>query len=321
MMLRSLKTRMIIFTVGFFLLLAPATAYFSLGYFKQQFRETISRQQSMMVERIASDLDQRISVIQNALVRVAERDVTPAAVAPPAAAERFLDRQAALRSLFDNGIFLFSADGRIISETNVKPPRTGVDYSYRDYLKETISTRKPCISDPFVSSQLHGHPTVMFTAPVFDGGRLIAILAGSIDLLNANFLGSLADTRIGTSGYFGLFAADRTVIIHPDRSRILKAVPYGANPLFDKAVAGSDVAGETVNSRGIPLLSAYRHLKRVTWILAGNYSLQEAFAPVRAAERSAWAIIILGGIFTATVVWFGMGRFLWSASGPYRPHP
>ena len=95
------------------------------------------------------------------------------------------------------------------------------------------------------------------------------------------FLGHLADTRIGSSGYRYLFASDRTLIVHPDRSRILKKdVPPGTNPMFDRAVAGFQGSGVTVNSRGLKVLASFKRLESAPWILAANFPCEEAYASI-----------------------------------------
>ena len=89
----------------------------------------------------------------------------------------------------------------------------------------------PQISEPFFSTQDNRRPVVMFTRPVFGkDDQIIAILAGNIDLLNNNFLGQLAEVRLGKNGYLYLYKQERALIVHPDRRRILKQdVPLGVN--------------------------------------------------------------------------------------------
>ncbi len=113
----------------------------------------------------------------------------------------------------------------------------------------------------------------MFTAPISDrDGSLLAVLGGSVDLTASSFLGRLADIKIGKTGYLFLFSSDRLMVLHPDKNRIMKNdIPTGANRLLDKAIEGFEGTGETVNSRGLPHLSSFKHLKTKNWILGANY--------------------------------------------------
>jgi PAS domain S-box-containing protein len=109
-----------------------------------------------------------------------------------------------------------------------------------------------------------------------------------------NFLGKLATVKIGTNGYFYLYNSARTIIVHPDRNRILKQdVPVGANRLFDLALQGFEGTGETVNSRGLHLLSTFKRLQTTNWIFAANYPQSEAYAPI---YRVKWYLLVLFSI-------------------------
>ena len=68
----------------------------------------------------------------------------------------------------------------------------------------------------------------MFTAPLFDSkGKITGILGGSIDLMRDNFLGRIGTVKIGETGYLYLTATDRTLIMHPDKKRILTKQTLG----------------------------------------------------------------------------------------------
>jgi PAS domain S-box-containing protein len=307
----SLKTKMSLVVSLLMAGLLSILALIALAYFEQQFKETISRQQFTMVSAMADGIDDKIRSAQGELIAVAGT-ITPEIIARPDKGQQFLANRPDTSLIFDNGVFLFSATGRLQSGTVLEPHMAGTDYSYRDYIKKTVSTGRPQISEPFFSTQKHRHPIVMFTAPVFDReGRITAILAGSMDLMKDNFLGRLANVKLGENGYLYLYDTSRTMIVHPDRTRILKQdVPVGANRLFDRAIAGGDVTGETVTSRGAQTISSFRRLSTTNWILAANYPRSEAYTPVDKARRCllvALAAVVLVSILT---VWFFMGHLI-----------
>jgi two-component system cell cycle sensor histidine kinase/response regulator CckA len=302
----SLKTKMSLavslLMTGVLLLLA----FSAFWYFERQFKDTISRQQFTLVSAMAQEIDSKILNAQKELTAVAE-SATSNLAGDHRQARRFLDAQAGSRTVFDNGIVIFSPDGRFIAASPDEPRLEGGDYSFRDYIKNTIATGKPQISVPFFSTQTHHHPIIMFTAPFFDaGGKMTGILAGGLDLMRDNFLGKLATIRIGENGYLYLYSTDRTMIVHPDRARILRRdVPPGVNRLFDRAIEGFEGSGETVNSRGLHAVSSFKHLKSTNWMLAANFPQSEAYAPI---YRARWyllaALIIVPCLSILTVWWF-----------------
>ncbi|HIJ88112.1 MAG TPA: PAS domain S-box protein [Desulfuromonadales bacterium] len=247
------------------------------GYLK----ESISSQQDQIVSNSAEEIDRELVAAQKPLLALANK-LPVTLLANPDESLAFLLERTESTGYFDNGMFLFDANGRIIAELPLGTSRTGQDFSFRDYLKITFTTKKPHISDPYISSQSHHHPAIMLTAPIFDqNGAVAAVLCGSIDLIGNNFLGGINRRRIGRTGYQFLFDLKRTMIVHPDKSRIMKQdIPPGANRLLDRALTGFEGTEETVNSRGLKTLATFKRLKAKEWIVGGNFPLAEAYQPI-----------------------------------------
>jgi signal transduction histidine kinase len=103
-----------------------------------------------------------------------------------------------------------------------------------------------------------------------------------VDLLSEGGLFEIIrDVHIGSTGYLYLFAPDRTMIMHPDLSRVMKKdVLPGANVFFDKALEGFEGSGETLNSKGVANLASFKRLQTTGWLLAANYPVLEVFEPI-----------------------------------------
>lgn len=296
----SITFRMTVAVCVFVVLFQSLLAVLALVYFKRELQQAITDQQFTMLTVISQNIDQKLRSSQKILVDVSGH-VTPEIIRDSDAAQRFLDIRPGTKSTFDNGLFLFSRQGRIIAESPFRPDRRGRDISFRDYYKKTMATGQPVISEPYVSTHTPGVPAVIFTAPLKDrDGRITAILAGSLNLLHNNFLGELAGTRIASSGYLYLLTRGRTMIMHPDKSWIMQPVaPPGANPLLDRALQGFEGSGESVNSRGGRALTSFKHLHAADWIIAANYPLDEAYAPIQRARSYLALALIIG---TAVII-------------------
>ena len=307
----SLKTKITLLVALPVLTALTGLGLFSFRYYEAHFKAIIGQQQFTLVSQAAAQIDGQIATARETIVHAAA-SLPPEVTRDSDQAQAFLDSHLGLaaHTLFDNGIFLFSADGRMIAETPFIPGRRGKDYAFRDYFRRTVAARAPIISAPYFSSQPHHHPAINFTAPVLDaGGRLVAVLAGSLDLTRDNVLGHLAKIHFGHTGYLYLYNSDRLMIMHPDASRILqKDVPPGANRLFDRALEGFTGSGETVNSRGIPMLASFSRLQNVDWILAANYPIEEAYAPLLRARRYILSVLLLALLISTAAVWLLMRR-------------
>ena len=305
----SLKNKMASTVCLLLLVTLSLAAILSLRFYSQELKATIARQQFSLVSEIARNIDLQISTGQEIITRTAA-GIAPEIAADPERIQLFLDQRLgeASKLFFDNGIFFFSPAGILLAEYPFKPDRRGKDYAFRDYFQQTVSSDRPQVSAPYISSQTHHHPAINFTAPVFDGsGTLSGVIAGSVDLTKDNFLGGLNNVTIGSSGYLYLFNRDRLMIMHPDPTRIMqKDVPPGANLLFDRAIAGFEGTEETINSRGIRMLTSFKPLATTDWILAANYPAREAFAPIASSHRysAIGLLILLAG--STLVVWLVM---------------
>jgi len=274
------------------LLVALVLSFMTFGtswYLEEQFRTTIYSQQAAMVATMANEIDTKLRTTQQQLVALAQT-VTPEVVASRGQAQRFLDGHPDALAVFDGGTLLFSPGGELLAVTPLERRLIGRNYAFRDYYQRATRTGKPVISDPFVTTQHNGHPTVMFVAPVFDPkGRLIGVLGGMTDLFKDNYLGSLANARFGQHGYLSLFDRQRTVVVHSDRRKILqKDGAPGSNHLQEAALKGFEGTDETVDAQGRHVLSSFKRLSAVDWILSSNYLKSEAYAPL---YRAKWYLL------------------------------
>jgi two-component system NtrC family sensor kinase len=303
MILSSIKFKMTlaVFLLTFSLMLVTATT--SLFFFEKSFKQNLRHQQFALLNAVATQIDERIFDALVALDTSADA-ITPAMLARPEKAQDFLDSRKDRLNFFDNGLLLFSKSGRLLAATPRELNLIGKDYSFRDYFKETVATGKICVSAPFASIQKTSHPIVMFTTPVYDAGnKMVAVLGGSVDLSKQHYLRSMAATKLGQKGYFSLYDATRTVLMHPDRSRLLMKDPAGANDLLAKALTGFEGTEETSARNHTPVLRSVKMLKSTGWVLAASYPLDDAYGPLRTFREDFLGGSLAAALFSLLVVW------------------
>lgn len=308
---RTIKFKLLAAIIPAFALFGFITVGLVSNSVQSSFRKDLERNQLNLVTLIASKLDDQLESYHKSLIGFAAT-IPFSALGSPAALEELLDGRPTLRQMFDNNILIFTPEGRLVAETGQRPSRSGTDFSFRDYIRETRAQRKPYISAPFESKLPHRPPVLMFTAPIIDPqGVLRAIVGGSINLLRPNLLGRLAGARIGENGYFYLSTAERLMVMHPDRTRLLKEVgPPGQDPLYDRSIRGFEGAGETTAPDGTLLVAAYKRLRTVNWILAAQQPAAEAYAAVNKARLLAWAIAVAAVALLALLTYLAASRLL-----------
>ena len=305
----SLKTKMALAVSLLFLVLIVLLAWGALSFQEQALKKAISRQQFSLVSSLAASIDDKLGLAHNALITAARR-IPPEALLDGELAQGFLDARISLYSVFDNGLFLISSAGKLIADSPFLPDRRGLDMTSFEFFQRTIATGRPYISAPYTSVRAPGHPAIFLSAPIVDdNGKVIALLGGSFDLWGSNFLKDLSATRYGDVEFFSLTDRDRTIIVHPDRSKILtKKLPPESDPLYEKALGGFEGSGETVTAQGERIIASVRHLRATGWILTAGSHAAEAYAPLETTRRYFLLATLAITIVVLTITWLLMKR-------------
>ena len=302
----SLKSKLVLSFSGLVMVLLALVMGWGYFYFSNLFKESLAQQQYTMVSALATEIDTDLARALEVLKRIAA-DLANENLNDSERIQKFLNNHDESLLIFDSGLKFFSPRGQLKALLPFQKELVGKDYSQRNYLQAALNNLAPQISAPYSSSQENSHPLLTFTVPLLGkNGEALGIMSGTLDLLNNNFLGKLGNTHIGKNGYLYLYDQERTIIVHPDSSRILQRdVPVGVNRLFDLALQGFEGTDETVNSRGLHALSSFKHLKNKDWILAANYPVVEAYAPL---HRALW--FLLCGLLSVGLLGVGCVRLL-----------
>lgn len=187
---------------------------------------------------------------------------------------------------FANGVFILDGAGRFLADYPPHPELRGNSFAFREYFQRTISEQRGVVGQPYFSKRT-GAPVLTFTAPVLNSRKsIVGVVACSVDLLAPQALGAVSAQRIGKTGYVYVYDKSRLMVLHPDRSRLLKRdIPEGANRLLDQAIKGFEGVGETTNSRGVDMLVGFRSIPDTNWIVGVQIPKDEVFASLYESRR------------------------------------
>ncbi len=181
--------------------------------------------------------------------------------------DKYINTYSNLVNIFNNGIYLFDANGSLLGEYPEYSNRAGMSFNHRQYFKDTISSGKPLISDPYISSLHHAHPCIMFTAPIFNKyGKIIAIFGGSIDLAKTNFLNQPLSINFSDYSYFTLYNNDGLVVYHPKSQYVLTKVSK-VNLLNTRELTDFD---------GLEVIRDVQYVPYAKWFVSLNIIKDEA---------------------------------------------
>jgi len=304
----SIKTKVTVLATASCLALLVIVSVALMQYVKVDMRELLGAQQLSLVARVADDIEENVALSHGALIAAAQA-LSPHALGDDRQLEETLSRSVSLTALFDQ-LSIASAAGKIL----VDVPHSGLAGAYigdRPDFLATLHDGKPKISPPHMGLLLHV-PIVVMTAPVVDQhGHVVAVLIGALNLLSSNFLGRLAEAKVGRTGGFTLLTRDRTIVVSDDKSHILSTGPApGVSPFFDRAVAGESGWEEGVDSHGLHALFSYKPLHSVPLVLIAALPVEEAYVPIMHAQRRVFAVTAFMACVLAPLIWLGTRSFL-----------
>ncbi len=299
----SIKTKLTLTVLVTVTLLLVAMLWVLYLYVHSIMSKSIMSQQATLVTEIADQLDGRIQLARHQL-SLATTEIDSRSIHDPKKLDHILNNVSSIQMIFDGGFLVVGADGKVLSEQMGLPDLLGSDLSFRNYVSEAMKTGKPVLSSPFRLSVPPHIPMIAMAVPVRDNSdRILCLLVGYHTLGTDQFLTNLSTKHLGTGGYLYLLHG-RTILMHPDKSRILETIPQGANAGIDKALQGFEGSLQNVNSKGKHMLSSFKRIGETGWILGANIPYDEAFKPLSTLARNAVVIALIGVVISLLIVWY-----------------
>ncbi|MFO1339323.1 MAG: diguanylate cyclase [Burkholderiaceae bacterium] len=310
--LRSIKVRVTLSAVA---ALALGIALTTVVLVREAERDTLAAQtqrELREVQRTAAVLSQRVMERQRALGDVAGL-IDEAMLGDERRRTAFLQSKPVLRGLFAS-IFLASPSGHVLSVSDDQGVHgTAVEVADRAYFKQTMSERRPVISEP-LPSRLSPEPVVIFTYPLQRGGQVYGLVGGSLRLRSRDLLADLVDdpseadgAQVWVSDTSGRFLA------HAEPALILHSITEEAS--LAEGYRHWQSMGEPVEPAGLQVrqpgeLVTVAGVAGPDWLVWRAQPESVLLAPLHAARRQAltWAAAIVLGC--SLLVLATIGRLL-----------
>ncbi|HEY3400260.1 MAG TPA: SpoIIE family protein phosphatase [Geothrix sp.] len=273
--------RRIFFVFGLFFSMVVAGGGWGVArYFTAISRSQIEQRQFDEVSLLARAMDDNV-VFYLQILEGAAREVPRRVLMDPRSATIWLKGRTGIRATFENGVFLLEPKGRVLAEASSVRMGARIPGHLQPFFDAAVKHRSAAVSPPYLSETTKG-PAVMMAAPLLaKDGRVLAVLAGGIDLLHSDFLGEMFRYRLANIGYFQLFDSKRRMLIHPDPARLMKPIgPAESYKLYDRAIQGFEGTGERTNSAGVATISSFKRLQAIDGILVANIPISEALHPI-----------------------------------------
>src|SRR5882724_7505962 len=176
--------------------------------------------------------------------------------------------------------FTIAPDGNNVGRNDEEPLRF---YGDRGYFKQAIDGRQ--MGQEVVISRTTGQAAVIFSVPVWRLEQVVGVLAVGTSI--ADVTTTITNVKIGQTGFVFLVDDQGKVIAHPTVRDSLKSHPavvaLGGEPR--KQIVFTDPA---TGKQAIALVEKTRY----GWTMVAQQDVDEAYRPLRQANRN--ALILLG---------------------------
>lgn len=310
----SAKWQILVLMSSAFIFSLLIFAWLSLLHVREDI-EMVATHQLALTKHIAHELDSRLEAAQAALEAVAGQ-LKVGLPQKQDASEWLKQRLGIQTAFFDQGLYLFEADGRT-QRGRTEGIEVQLEPFFRRWIGLCIRLDEPIISIPvrFNQAQNAAATPKLFTliaVPIRNQqDEVIGALAGALDLNKADFLGSLVRQPLGKTGYFFISAWDKTLISHPDSQLLMRRdiLPVPGK-LLEQASHGARAVVETKAHDGIEVSSSLLKLQSTGWVLGGNLPIAEAKAAFYYQLGTLVAFIVLGAALAVLVTWLLMRLFV-----------
>ena len=308
--LRSLKTRVTLFTLAIFVVSIWSLALYVSRSLREDMERQLGEQQFSTVSFVAAEINEGLALRVNALEKVA-RSIDQFLLDNPVALQQMLGTRFFV-NLFNAGVVAVTADGTAVADAPVVSSRRGTNYFNNEATHIALTEGRTVIGRPVVGRVLHD-PLFNINVPIRDAeGKVIGALFGVINLAKPNFLDRIGEHRYGrTGGYLLIAPKHRLIVTATDKSRITQPLPApGINPQIDRFVQGYEGYAVYVNAVGVEILNSVKSIPVAGWYLAANLPTVEAFAPIRDMQTRILIATIILTLIAGALTWWMLRREL-----------
>lgn len=221
-------------------------------------------------------------------------------------AEQFL-------AVFDAGMVVFDADGKILAVEPAQLEGWGPDwakrFSFRQMARQMTQSSKPVFSDVVVGGGEGGDVIVVFAPVIGRDGELVAGIAGVFRLgpsSDSAFYDTIESLRRGESNCIYLVDGNGLVIYHSIAEYI--GADFSAQWPVEQVLDGGQGALRTLDLNGEDIVVSFAPVPNTSWGLVVEESWAELTGPSRRYARFLLGFLALGVLIPTLIVTIGVRR-------------
>lgn len=259
-----------------------------------QLREQVVERQTSIAHAVVQRIEDGLWDRQETLVNLSRSLQRQGQLHSAETIRQILDSRFRAQSLFNNGLAVFDASGRILADFPQIPSRQGMDISDRDYFRQLQTDRQPFITEPLIGRAVP-EPLFLIVVPILDeNGRLLGGVFGSMRLTADNVLlslGNMSDDH--RAGMYVLDLAKDRVVTSLNRDDIMQPLSRLSGYTFVSQISQGIRQGVSPAPSGGSVIFVAKGLSMVDWVVVHTFPTSVILAPVRLIVFKVLAVALL----------------------------
>lgn len=192
-------------------------------------------------------------------------------------------------------LFTIAADGRNIGRSDDQAVR---DYGDRVYFLDVMAGRP--VGQQVLIGRTSGKPSMVMSVPILEENQQrIGVLAMAMTLEAISRI--IVEEKLGKTGFAFLLDQSGKVIAHQNPEFHNTLQDFSDHPAFTGA-QGMGTQQLSYQDKGEQVI-AYAHRTGLGWTVVVQQDYDEAFAPVREAQRDAFVLLFITVVLVGTIAY------------------
>jgi len=307
--IKSLRAKTLLSTLVPSVLVLAAVAVIALYAYERVTRDIVRQRDTELARISAAHLAESLGRFSRPLRNVAvQEDIRSM---EPARLSSALDRYQDQLYAFDGGVVVYDSTGVALASQPLAGERQGTTYPLTTEFDEIRGTLRPVFSN-VLQDEVSGEEVVLVGVPIIDSGNEFTGVLAGIATLRYSALGeTYAEVLELTGGGepFAYLVDGSGRVIHHRHSFVLGRDLGSTVPVM-RATGGETGAVITEDPSGEMVISGFAPVPGTSWAVITQERWENVVGPIRGYNRLLLALLVVGGVLSAALIFIAMGRIL-----------
>ena len=306
---KSLRAKVLVSALIPITLALVVVAIIALFAYERAARDVVLQRDAELANVSAARLAEGLSQLNLLLQSIAEDDDVRSleAARMKGALERELDQLL----VFNAGVVIYNDQGMAVWSDPFAFRRRGASFPVPSEFDKVLTTLMPSFSNVF-TDEISGEDVVLLTAPIVARGPEFKGVAAGMSTLNSLLLNAtyseVLEITEDSERFAYLVDGNGRVIFHSDRSRL--GTDLSAIVPVKRVTEGNTSAVIAEGPEGKTVISGFAPVPDTDWAVITQERWQSVVGPIRGFSRLLLCLLVVGGVLSAVLVFFAIGRVL-----------